>query len=197
MTTFRWPCTAGALAPAAGALLTFCWLVGLARFIVARPSVELTLPRQAGWSPGDPHLAVLASGPTLRASSMERDVHAFHHVAYLVDGRARPTMNEKWASQVGDAVPWVELDFREPHHLERVVLRHVSDVEKEEQPVRKFRITCLRSGGHGPSIRVRKNRKKRSTHALDCPDALGVRVDFVPNEPGSRVVLYEIEAFGR
>jgi len=181
----------------ASALLALCWVVGLVRFVLARPVVELTLPRRAARTRSDTRLAALSTGPTLRASSMERNPSAFRHVAYLVDGRANPSSDEKWASRFDDPAPWVELRFRKPHHLERVVVRHVSDVEPDAVAVRRYRVTCLRAKGAGPSVDVRGNQQALVSHPLDCRNALGVRLDLVPNEARKPVALYEIEAIGR
>lgn len=142
------------------------------------------------------NLAAWDLGPTVRASSYFRDWAAQHHPAFLVDGRARPEPIEKWASGPRDRHPWVEIEWREPHDLARVVLTHAGRFEPAAYTVRRYGVTCLRPGG-GPSIAVRDNVQPVATHELDCPGARGVRLDFQPNDERDVVRLYEIEAWGR
>jgi hypothetical protein len=188
---------------AAAIALAGAWLWGLAGFLRAAPFVSVTLPRQAD-PPADEHnLASWRWGPTVRASSYHRDPFAQHHPAFLVDERLGPSLIEKWASADGDRQPWVEITWREPRALARVVVRHAGEYESDGYTLAKYTLTCLRSGGPGrdPTLAttaiVTDNKSRVAIHPLICADAVGVRLDAQPSAPGALVRLYEIEAWGQ
>ena len=172
--------------------------IGGARFIGTSATFELVVPRAAAHTAtptSATNLAALAAGPTLRASSFERDVYNLAHPAYLVDGRARPTAQEKWTPRFDDPSPWIEIVFREPHDVERVVLRHARNVEQRSRANSEYRIRCL-GGDAAPSLEVKRNREAVASHGLSCQRATGVRIDFT--RPRRRTLaLYEVEVFGR
>jgi hypothetical protein len=180
-------------------LLTASWLVGLACFALADGHIEVTLPRRQTPPSGSHNLASWKLGPTVRASSYYGDWGGHHHPLFLVDGREHPSVVEKWASGALDRHPWVELLWREPHDLERVVLRHAGDLESASFTVHRYTIACLtRVGdGRGPSLLVEDNQVSLATHALACTGARGVRVDFVPNDSTDIVRVFELETWGQ
>ena len=172
--------------------------IGVARFVGTHATFEFAAPRAAAnvAAPASvTNLAALATGPTLRASSFERGVYDLAHPAYLVDGRAQPTDREKWTPRFDDPAPWLEIVFREPHDIERVVLRHGSDVEPRLRPNRAYRLRCL---GHEapPPLQVTDNRNAVASHALPCRRASGVRIDFTLARKRP-LAVYEVEVFGR
>jgi hypothetical protein len=178
-------------------LLTAAWLFGLICFALADGHIEVTLPRRQA-PPDFPHnLSSREYGPTVRASSYFGDWGGHHHPAFLVDGRQRPDLVEKWASGVNDRHPWVEILWREPHDLERVVLHHAGEVEATGLTIRRYTISCLTGSGRGPSVDVEENQASVATHTLACPQAHGVRVEFVPNDNNDIVRVYELETWGQ
>jgi hypothetical protein len=173
------------------------WLVGAILFVSADGSLECTLPRLAA-PPDDEHdLALYRWGPTLRVSSYHRDVDAHHHPAFLVDGHDRPELLEKWASAKGDRKPWVEILWREPRTLSRVVIRHAGWQEDEELTAQRYRISCLGPDKPPPPIAVQGNEQPVRTHPLTCAGARGIRIDWKLNPDGELVRVFEIEAWGR
>ena len=182
---------------AAIASLFLLWCAGLVLFLRSPGIATVTLPTFAPHPTDEHNLAAAIYGPTVRVSSYYRDFSSQHHPAFLVDGRERPTRVEKWASDDGDAAPWVEIKWQGSHHVARVVIRHGGSVEADDTTSRNYRITCLQSPGQSPTLKVEDNADKTAKHDLDCPAALGVRVDFLPNTTKALTRIYEIEAWGR
>jgi hypothetical protein len=179
------------------------WLFGLVRYLRADGSVSVTLPRQAP-PPADEHnVASWRWGPTVRVSSYHHDPFAQHHPAFLVDERVGPSTLEKWASLPEDAHPFVEIVWREPRTISRVVLRHAGEYESDAETLAAYRLTCLHDGGggrdllRGTTLSVVGNRARVAIHPLACANARGLRLDATPGRPGTMVRLYEIEAWGR
>ena len=121
---------------------------------------------------------------------------AQHHPLFLVDGRAQPAIVEKWASAQHDRHPWVEILWRMPHDLERVVLRHAGWRETSAFTVRHYTIRCLDASGHGAMLEIVANQSAIATHALGCHQARGIRLEFERNEDDI-VRLFEVETWGR
>lgn len=171
--------------------------IGVTLFLGTNATFEFVMPRAAPVpaTASATNLAALATGPTLRASSLERSVYDLAHPAYLVDGRARPTEREKWMPRFDDPAPWLEILFREPHDVERVVVRHGSDVEARLRPNKEYRIRCLGDGG-APALVVTRNRDSIASHELKCPRATGIRIEFgrARKRP---LAVYEVEVIGR
>ena len=172
------------------------WLFGLVSFVAADGHFEATLPRQRT-EPADIHnLALWDLGPTVRASSYFGDWLSHHHPLFLVDGRMRPDLVEKWASAERDHHPWVEILWREEHDLERVVIRHAGWLETPVFTIRRYSIRCLTASGQGGRLDVESNEAAVATHALGCPRARGVRIDFERN--GDDIVrIFEVETWGQ
>jgi hypothetical protein len=172
------------------------WLYGLAVFVARRAPFEAELPRRRQ-PPSELHnLSRWDFGPTVRASSFHADWLSHHHPLFLVDAKTSPDLVEKWASAQSDLHPWVEILWRESHTLERVVLRHAGSVEGNDLTAQRYRITCLRSGGNGPSVAVDSNTAAVATHDLHCDNARGVRIDL--ERKGKELVrLFEVETWGR
>jgi hypothetical protein len=183
------------------AALGVAWLVGLVRLLAANGHITVVFPRQHTPPPGEHNLAAWDLGPTVQASSYFHDWASQHHPAFLVDGRARPAVVEKWASAAADRHPWIEIDWREPHDLARVVITHGGAVEGPGATVRRYRIRCLRDGDAVPpavpSVTVSDNTQPVAVHPLPCSQARGVRLDFYPNDPEDIVRIFEIEAWGQ
>ncbi|HEX6244721.1 MAG TPA: hypothetical protein VFZ61_27570 [Polyangiales bacterium] len=177
------------------ASLVLLWLLGLIGFLRADGVVRLSMPRREQPGSGDLNLASYRYGPTVRASSYYREPVAQHHPMFLVDERRSPTIVEKWASTSYDEAPWVEIEWREPRNLERVLIRHAGVREEESLTVRRYTLRCL--GGGDTALEVRDNREQVATHPLRCAGARGVRLEFVPNEPRELVRVFEVEAWGR
>lgn len=173
--------------------------VGLAIFVRADSTLEFALPARAAPSGDLQNVASAQFGPTVRASSAYAGTSNQHHPAYLVDGRRRPTLPEKWASRADDRAPWVEIVFARPVHLERVVITHGGAVEKAEYTADAYRLRCMHPDGTaGEWLRVEGNRLPKATHPLDCSQASGVRLELTPRAEADNIVrLYEVEAFGR
>ncbi len=178
-------------------LLASGWLFGLVCFVRADGHFEATLPRRGSPAAGVHNLSRWTEGPTVRASSYFGDWQSHHHPLVLVDGRDHPDLIEKWASAERDRHPWLEILWREPHDLERVVLRHAGSVEAAEMTARTYHIECLREdGGTGPKVDVYSNDAAIAEHPLVCGQARGVRIRFERNG-GGIVRLYEVETWGR
>ena len=172
------------------------WLFGLVTFVAADGYFEATLPRRRT-PPAEIHnLSLWDLGPTIRASSYHGDWSAHHHPLFLVDGRDRPELVEKWVSAERDHHPWVEITWRESHDLERVVLRHAGSLESAAYTARRYTLRCLTEAGAGPSLVVNSNEAAVASHDLACRRARGLRIEFDPD--GADVVrLFEVETWGR
>jgi hypothetical protein len=178
------------------AFLAAAWLLGLSRLLAAHGLIAVTLNRRDAPPNGEHNLASFRYGPTIRASSYYRDPLAHHHPLFVVDERAEPTLQEKWTSSPGDEHPWIEVRWREPRRLGRVVIRHAGSRESDALTVRRYTIACLTESGAGRSVVVTDNESSVATHTLGCDFARGVRLDLHP-ERGDLARIYEIEAWGR
>jgi hypothetical protein len=182
------------LASAAGAML---WLAGLVLFIAKDGSIEVILPRTRVPPTIEHNLAAWDLGPTLRASSYFNEAYTQHHPMFLVDGRGAPSRHEKWASAQSDRHPWVEIHWREPRTLSKVVIDHAGAVESASDSASHYRIICLQANGTGPSLVENDNRAARAVHALACEQSRGIRLEVEPNSADAIVRVYEVEAWGR
>ena len=178
------------------ALLAAGWLFGLVMFVHADGHFEATLPRRQGPRPGLHNLSLWDQGPTVRASSYFGDWGSTHHPFFLVDGREHPDLVEKWASAEHDRHPWIEILWREPHDLERVVLHHAGSVESAAMTARTYHIQCLLDAGRGPKVDVYSNDAPVAEHPLVCAHARGIRIRFDRNG-GDIIRLFEVETWGR
>lgn len=174
------------------------WLIGAALFLSADGSLSWTLARQVEPPPGEHNLAFYKFGPTLRASSYYRDSYSQHHPIFLVDGREQPHEIEKWVSGFHDRSPWVEIRWREPRTLARVVILHAGWRESEAYTVRRYTVSCVSDAvDPPPKLTVTHNEAPVATHALECARARGLRIEWTPNEFGDTTRVYEIEAWGQ
>jgi hypothetical protein len=182
----------------AGVVLIIAWLVGLHLFlrVGAHSPVIVSLPGLKPHPAGVHNLVDHSYGVQLRASSYFRDRIAQHHPAFLVDGRAQPSLVEKWASDPTDAKPWVELLWTGERGVERVRIQHAGAVESAEYTVRRYVLTCLSPRAPLPVV-VRDNEAAEREHDLRCQGARGLRIDFTPNSPGALVRIFEVEVWGR
>ncbi len=178
------------------AIVTLAWLGGLVRFVGASGRPEVILPRTASPPSGEHNLAHFRYGPTLRASSYFRDPVSQHHPSFVVDGRDRPSLIEKWASRQDDAAPFIEIIWREPRRLERVVIRHGGSAEDPGTTLDRYRLACLGSDGAASLPLTIENRDHVASHALPCEGAHGIRLEARPGN-GGMVRIYEIEAYGQ
>lgn len=183
--------------PWAFAVLVAAWLFGLVCFALADGHFETTLPRQQTPPAHSHNLSSWQYGPTVRASSYYADWGGHHHPLFLVDGEANPDLVEKWASGADDRHPWVEVLWREPHDLERVVIHHAGVRESSDFTLRHYSVACLTAHGIGPTIHVDNNQDAVATHELACAQVRGVRVRFEPNDKNDIVRVYELETWGR
>jgi len=172
------------------------WLLGLLAFVRADGHFQASLPRRRGPLPGTHNLALWDQGPTVRASSYFADWQSPHHPLFLVDGREHPDLVEKWASAEQDRHPWVEILWREPHDLERVVLRHAGSFEAAGMTARTYHLQCLPDTGSGPKVDVYSNDAAVAEHPLACARARGVRIRF-DRDGGDIVRLFEVETWGQ
>jgi hypothetical protein len=176
-------------------LVAAAWLFGLVSFVAADGHFQATLPRRRAL-PAVPHnLSRWDLGPTVRASSYFGDWLGHHHPLFLVDGREHPDLVEKWASGERDRHPWIEILWRETHRLERVVIHHAGSRESSALTARRYTIACLTATSAGPRVTVDANEADVATHALDCPQARGVRITF--GRDGDIVRVYEVETWGQ
>jgi hypothetical protein len=182
---------------AAAAVAGVGWLWGLRLFLAPAPPLTVVVPRRESPPAGVYNLAAARFGPTVRASSYFRDVLAHHHPLFAFDERDKPPMLEKWASSVSDPAPWIEISWREPRDLERVVIRHAGWVEDPAYTIRRYSIRCLGGPDAGRTVSVEGNEKPVAEHALACAQSRGIRLDLVSNHAGDAVRIYEIEAWGR
>lgn len=184
--------------PLLGGLLALAWLVGLSRFVLSTGAASMTLPRLSP-PPDDEHnLAGFRLGPTVRVSSYHRDPYVQHHPLFVVDQRVGPTLLEKWVSAAHDRQPWLEITWREPRALDRIVLRHAGEYEHASYTLDDYTLTCLRDGpGGGPSVSIVGNHASLAIHPLACTGARGVRLQARSLAPGAVVRLFELEAWGR
>jgi len=183
----------GAAGVAAGA----CWLWGLRLLLSPMPPLTVVVPRRAAPLPGLHNVAAARFGPTVRASSYFRDVLAHHHPLFAFDERSGPSELEKWASSASDPAPWLEVSWREPHDLERVVVRHAGWVEDAMYTVHRYSIRCLGGPDAGREVSVDGNDKPVAEHALACAGSRGIHLDLTSNGAGDPVRIYEVEAWGR
>jgi hypothetical protein len=186
---------------AVGSLAALAFVVSLMVFVRGERTVVVSLPARAPL-PNDKvrNVADAYFGPTVRASSALTSPYFYQHdPAFAVDGRRRPSLIEKWASRPDDPRPWIEVLFPRPVHLQRVVLLHAGAFEPADYTADTYRLRCIRVGGkHADWLQVKGNTLAKTTHALDCSDASGVRVEFTPRPGGDHIVrLFEIEAFGQ
>jgi hypothetical protein len=134
-------------------------------------------------------------GPTVKVSSYDGHALGPHHPTFLVDEKRNPALLEKWVSAPGDARPWVEVTWREPRHVKRVVLHHAGTREDPRYTLDAYTLTCL--GGGPESLVVTGNTEKVATHALDCPGARGLRLATQPQHSPTPVRLFELEVWGQ
>jgi hypothetical protein len=182
----------------ATALLALIWGMGLALFVGAgahRP-LTVTLPCLEPHPVGEHNLVAYRYGTALRTSSYFRGAGSQHHPAFLVDGRERPTVVEKWASDPTDPAPWIELGWSGDWHVQRVRIQHAGAVEATELTSRQYRIACL-ANRPPPPLQVTDNQAKVAEHQLDCAGARGLRVDFSPGSGDGLVRVFEIEVWGQ
>jgi hypothetical protein len=174
------------------------WLFGAVLFLRADGTVDYTLPRREAPPQGEHNLASYLYGPRVRASSYFRDAEAHHHPMFLVDGRARPSLIEKWACSERDQRPWLSISWREPHDLRRVRIEHAGLHEADLLSARKYRLRCLTKDGVSGELLVQGNLAGRAEHALVCAGVLGLRIDFPRRRRGGQIVrVFEVEAWGR
>jgi hypothetical protein len=178
-------------------LVGVAWSYGAAAFLAADGSLTWTLPRQESPPEQAHNLAWFRFGPTLRASSFHRHDAAHHHPAFLIDGRAAPTLVEKWCSGILDKAPWIEISWGEPRQLSEVKIWHAGFREAAEHTLRRYRLGCLSAQEPAPSLQVTSNTNAIATHALPCRGARGLRIDWTPNVPGERARVYEVEVWGK
>lgn len=179
------------------AALTSAWLFGLVFFLGAQGTVTVALARRAPSPTDDHNVAAFHLGTEIRASSYFKDLFRQHHPVFLIDGRHRPTELEKWASERGDAKPWVQLRWREARTLARVVLTHAGQYEDENLTLADYTIVCLTAAQEEIRLKVSDNRAKVAHHDLSCADAVGIRLEMAPRAAGDVARLYEVEAIGR
>jgi hypothetical protein len=178
----------------------WAWALGITAgawaVVAAAGHFEATLPRQRA-EPTDLHnLALWDLGPTVRASSYFADWTAHHHPLFVVDGRGPSDIAEKWASGNRDPAPWLEILWREPHDLERVVIKHAGWLEDSGMTAHRYSLRCLGAAGQEPRIDITDNQEAVATHALSCAKARGIHIDFQRN--GDDIVrVFEVEAWGR
>lgn len=171
------------------------WLVALVLFVVARPELQTRLPALAP-HPHEPHnLVAREYGPQITASS--GSWAPLHHPAYLVDGNDAPTPVEKWVSDTEDKAPWVQLGWDRPRTVSAVSLVHAGAYESAQFTMHNYVIRCLPEGQ--PELHVHDNQQARVTHALTCPNALAIRLEFsVIGSAGPDLVrLYEVGVQGQ
>ncbi len=173
------------------------WLAGLVSFVGRNGTIEVVMPRSRMPPSVEHNLAAWDLGPTIRASSYFNEAYTQHHPLFLIDGRASPSHHEKWASAPEDRHPWVEIRWREPRTLSKVVIDHAGIVEDASYTASHYRIVCLQANGTGPSVVENGNRASRAVHALACAGARGIRLEIEPNAPDAIVRVYEVEAWGR
>lgn len=186
-----------------GVALFAIWTAGLVGFVRAGGEFRARLPRlQDPPAAGEYNLAAARFGATVRASSFFSDWSAHHHPLYVLDGRREPDALEKWASAPGDQAPWIEVHWREPRRLERLVVRHAGAVENGAATIRRYTVRCLTdavgtAAGAAAALAVDGNENAVAVHPLDCAGARGVRLELRPNSAGDVVRVYELEAWGR
>ncbi len=165
---------------------------GLARFVLARPAIEVRFARSAPVTSVRRDLASFREGAIVRASS------AFwaprHHPGYAVDGEARPAELEKWASAPGDRAPFLEVQFDGPRDVDEVALTLAGAVEGAGRNERDFRIACFAGERTLRDLTVTGNAESLVRRPLDCPGADRVRVTFTPRDLAR---VYELEVMGR
>jgi hypothetical protein len=181
----------------AAVLGALAWSYGAAAFLIADGSLTWSMPVREP-HPAEAHnLVSYRYGPTLRASSFHRHDVYHHHPAFLVDERQGPTGVEKWCSGTRDAGPWIELSWDRPRQLSQVKIWHAGAFELAVHTVQRYRLSCLNARRPAPSLEITSNTSAVATHALVCPEAHGLRIDWTPNVPGERVRVYEVEAWGQ
>jgi len=134
-------------------------------------------------------------GPTVRVSSYDGNALGPHHPTFLIDERRNPTLLEKWASDRGDARPWVELTWREPRAIARVVIHHAGTREDPRYTLDAYTLTCLGSGT--TPLAITGNVAHVAVHPLGCANATGLRLEARPQASPTPVRIFEIEVFGK
>jgi hypothetical protein len=178
-------------------LVGIAWSYGAAAFLVADGSLTWSMPMREPHPARLHNLASYRFGPTLRASSYHRDEVSHHHPAFLIDGRAEPTLVEKWCSGSGDEAPWIEVAWNGPRRLSEVKIWHAGFRESAGDTIRRYRLSCISARQPARALQITSNTVPIATHALACSEASGVRIDWTPNVRGQRVRVYEIEAWGQ
>jgi hypothetical protein len=179
-------------------LLCLAWGMGLLLFLRAgaHSPATVSLPSRKPHPPGEHNLVAHPYGVVLRASSYFRDRVAQHHPAFLVDGRAQPSLVEKWASDPTDTRPWIEMLWTGERNIHRVHIQHAGAVESAEYTAKQYVVTCL-SPRAAPPLVVSNNKQSVAEHELRCAGAHGLRIDFAPNSRGALVRIFEVEVWGQ
>jgi len=164
------------------------WTAALVRFVAASPIQVTRLPAVSARPAAEHNLVAREYGPVVKASSV--NLQWWHHAAFVVDGRPVPSRVESWQPQADDAAPWLELVWDRPRQVSSVAIDH----EGGAMMARDYTLRCLPEGQ--PMFEVRGNRSRNATHALACPSATGLRLDFAP-APGQVVRLYEVKVRGQ
>ena len=184
------------------------WGVGLVRFLRAHPFATVTLPRRAP-PPAAPHnLASYRYGPTVRVSSYDRNALAPHHPTFLVDERSleppsaaqRAGAGESWISGIDDRRPWIEITWREPHDLERVVVKDdgaAASTPDSTLASRGYTASCLREVGDDGVARDGGPARARAVLSPPCRGARGVHLEARAVADRLPLRIWEIEAWGR
>jgi hypothetical protein len=179
----------------AAAAVAALWLFGLTRFLLADGAIVITLPRRQAPPTGEFDVAAWRFGPTIRVSSYDGYALGPHHPAFLIDERRTPALLEKWVSGPGDRQPWVELTWREPRTLSRIVLHHAGTREDPRFTLDGYTLTCL--GSDVAPLVITGNTDAVAVHPVDCPHAHGLRLQAQPKASPTPVRLFELEAFGQ
>lgn len=168
---------------------------GAATFLAADASVRYTLPRRAKPPDGEYNLATYQWGPTLRASSYHRDPASHLLPVYLVDGNPAPGPLGLWASAARDRKPWVEISWREPRTVSRVRIESARRGGAPGPTASSYALRCLPPRPEQPTLSIH-DAPLSAQHALNCQQALAVRIDW---EPSTHAIarVYEIEVRGR
>ena len=185
------------IAFALAGVLLIAWSTGFFLFVRRQAVAVVAFPTLETHPAGEHNLVAYRLGTTVRVSSYFRDPFSQHNPAYLVDGRATPTLVEKWASDPGDRHPWVELLWSGKRQVSHLVIRHAGTVESADFTSQEYSLWCLQARPVPPPVVVTDNHAPVAVHALACSGARGVRVRFVPNRPGELVRVFEIEVWGR
>ncbi|MBW2293950.1 MAG: hypothetical protein JRG94_16785 [Deltaproteobacteria bacterium] len=184
---------------AALALYALLVLLGMLA-VAARDPIPRTPTLRPVIDPQSDDLALFSRGAVVRVSSYHN--RYAHHPLYLIDGRMAPSSTEQWSPSDDDRDPWFEVFLPNSVTLTRVTLAHASrakNADETRNAKSRYHLMCREGDREIARVEVVDSGEQVTHHALDCPSADTLRVEFSHGPPGTRrppVGIYEVQIGG-